>query len=160
MTTSVPQAQVFSYALPDVTRPKGIIRLAGSEQIRAMVQVVAPNGGETNLHSHGAMDSVYFVLKGRVRFYSDETTVLAELGPQEGLLMPHDCKYWFENAAEEPLELLQMVGFVPNVDRSSRTNYTPETNATVGTEYFDAGAPGVMPKKDASFSYKDSAKSF
>ena len=160
MTTSVPEAQVFSYSLPDVSRPKGIIRLCSTENIRGMVQVVAPNGGETNLHSHGAMDSVYFVLKGRVRFYSDETTVMAELGPQEGLLMPHDCKYWFENAAEEPLELLQVVGFVPNKDRTSRTNYTPETTATVGTEYFDAGGPGSTPKKDADSTYQESAKSF
>jgi mannose-6-phosphate isomerase-like protein (cupin superfamily) len=159
MANSEPEAQVFSYQLPDVSRPKGIVRLCKSDQTLGMVQVVSPNGGETNLHSHGGMDSVYFVLKGRVRFYSDETEILAELGPHEGVLIPHDFKYWFENAGEEPLELLQTVSFVPNVDRNSRKNFTPETKATVGTEYFNAGAPGETPRKDADATYEQSAKS-
>lgn len=153
MATSSPQAQVFSYQRPDVSRPKTIVRLCGGDVSMGMVQIVAPDGGETNLHSHGGMDSVYFVLKGRVRFYSDETEVLAELGPQEGVLIPHDYKYWFENAGQEPLEILQVIGYVPNVDRNSRTNYSPVTRATVGTEFFDAGKPGEAPKKDEAAFY-------
>jgi len=153
MAVSSPQAQVFSYQRPGVSKPKTIVRLCGGEVSMGIVQIVAPDGGETNLHSHGGMDSVYFVLKGRVRFYSSETDVLAELGPHEGVLIPHDYKYWFESVSDEPLEVLQVAAFVPNEDRNSRTNYSPVTTATVGTEFFDAGQPGEAPKKDPNASY-------
>jgi mannose-6-phosphate isomerase-like protein (cupin superfamily) len=148
MAASTPQAQVFSYQRPDLSRPKTIVRLCSGDVSMGFVQIVAKDGGETNLHSHGGMDSIYFVLKGRVRFYSSETEVLAELGPHEGLLMPHDCKYWFENVGDEPLEVLQMAAFVPNKDPNSRTNYSPITAATSATEFFDAGSPGEAATRD------------
>jgi mannose-6-phosphate isomerase-like protein (cupin superfamily) len=161
MAVSTPQAQVFSYQRPDVSRPKTIVRLCGGSVSMGIVQIVAKDGGETNLHSHGGMDSIYFVLKGRVRFYSSEKEVLAELGPHEGVLIPHDFKYWFENAGDEPLEVLQVAGFVPNKDPNSRTNYSPMTAATVGTEFFDAGAPGQAPRRDEEAVYdpKDTTSS-
>jgi mannose-6-phosphate isomerase-like protein (cupin superfamily) len=161
MAVSTPQAQVFSYQRPDVSRPKTIVRLCSGSVSMGIVQVVTKDGGETNLHSHGGMDSIYFVLKGRVRFYSSEKEVLAELGPHEGVLIPHDFKYWFENAGEEPLEVLQVAGFVPNKDPNSRTNFSPVTSATVGTEFFDAGAPGQAPRRDETAVYdpKDTTSS-
>ena len=153
MPAQEPQAQVFSYQKPDVSRPKGIVRLGKTDQISGNVQVVAANGGETNLHSHGGIDSVYFVLNGRVRFYSDVETVLAELGPSEGVVIPHDCKYWFENAGVEPLEILHVTASIPNVDRMHRVNYTQPTSATAGTEFFDAGGPGQVPTADPTSTY-------
>ena len=47
-------------------------------------------------------------MSGKVRFYSDETTVAGELGPMEGILIPRGVKYWFESVGDEPLEILQL----------------------------------------------------
>jgi mannose-6-phosphate isomerase-like protein (cupin superfamily) len=73
----------------------------------ATIQVVK-EGGETNLHAHPHLDGVWFVMSGRARFYSDEHTLAAELGPHEGILIPRGAKYWFESAGDEPLEIFQV----------------------------------------------------
>lgn len=104
-----PSAQMvpFRYSMPETDRPKKVVWLARTDRLFAAVQVVH-KGGETNLHSHAHLDGFWFVLSGRGRFYSDETTVACEVGPNEGVLIPRGVKYWFENAGEEPLELMQV----------------------------------------------------
>jgi hypothetical protein len=41
--------------------------------------------------------------------------VIAELGPNEGILLPGGARYWFEKVGPGDLELLQMIG----IERSS-----------------------------------------
>ena len=66
-------------------------------------------GGETRLHSHEHLDGMWMVLAGRARFYGDGDTLLGELEPFEGIMVPRNFKYWFECASEdEPLVLLQV----------------------------------------------------
>src|SRR5437868_4217777 len=100
--------KAFKYAKPDTgDRPKKVEWLARTDRISACVQVVN-KGGDNKHHSHGYLDGFWFVLKGRVRFYSDFNTLEAELGPNEGILIPRGVKYWFESASSEQLELLQI----------------------------------------------------
>jgi mannose-6-phosphate isomerase-like protein (cupin superfamily) len=113
----------------------------------AMVQVLA-EGGENNLHSHATLDGFWFVLKGRVRFYSDFTTVAAELGPLEGILVPRGAKYWFESASKEPLELLQVeCSEVPlpatqlRANSVDRVDYEPQKESMRTLSYTEAKAP-------------------
>src|SRR5262249_26302184 len=82
--------------------------LADADPIKVAVQVVK-DGGENNLHYHTNTDIVYFVLKGRVRFHGPEGKVYGEFGPNEGLVLPADSRYWFEKASTtEDLELFQI----------------------------------------------------
>jgi len=105
--TTLPKG-VFRYEPPPAgEKPRQIIWLSKTDRLFATVQVTR-KGGETNLHSHTHLDGFWFVLKGRVRFYSDETTVYAELGKNEGITVPRGQKYWFESVGEETLELLQV----------------------------------------------------
>jgi mannose-6-phosphate isomerase-like protein (cupin superfamily) len=101
--------RTFRYAPPDKTHARKVVWLGKTDRIFATVQVM-DKGGETNLHSHAHLDGFWFVLSGRVRFYSDETTLVAELGPREGIVVPRGVKYWFESAGDEVLELLQVEG--------------------------------------------------
>ncbi|HZU08108.1 MAG TPA: cupin domain-containing protein [Chloroflexota bacterium] len=129
MSNEVRPMEAFKYIRPAVDRPKTIVWLAKTDRLFATVQVIT-HGGETNLHAHSHLDGVWFVLRGRARFYSDLNTVAAELGEYEGILIPRGAKYWFESVGDEPLEILQVeCSDIPLRTHeelmADRTDYTP-----------------------------------
>lgn len=95
----------FKCIKPEFKKGKRVITLARTDRLWAGVQYVK-EGGENNLHSHSYMDGVYFVIKGRVRFYGDNDVVLGEAGPNEGFVISRGFRYWFESCGDEALELL------------------------------------------------------
>jgi mannose-6-phosphate isomerase-like protein (cupin superfamily) len=117
--------QPFKYEKPPIRegRGKGMTYLTKTDVVGLSVQRVA-EGGETNLHAHPGTDGIWFVLSGRARFYDGEDTVACELGPHEGVLVPHGVKYWFERAGEEDLEIMHITGQVPGA-KNERLNFTP-----------------------------------
>ena len=135
MTIPSPQAKVFRYEKPKLTRPKKVEVLARTDIMHAAVQIVR-EGGENNLHTHEHLDGVWFVLAGRARFYTDDDVVVADLGPKEGVLIPRHFRYWFESSGDEELEILQFEAS----DRSfsshkelldDRIDYTPRNPNTL-----------------------------
>ena len=116
-------AKVFKYESVDFEEGKGSVSLCRTDVVSAHVQILK-EGGDNNLHAHTGADGIWFVLGGCARVYEDEETVTAELRKHEGILIPHGVKYWFEQAGDEPLEIMHIVGRVPNV-KSERINYTP-----------------------------------
>jgi len=96
----------FRYARPDEERPKRIVGLARSDIMFCAVQVIR-EGGENNLHAHTGMDGLWFVLKGRARFYGEGHALIGEFGEHEGVFVPRNVPYWFESVGPEPLEILQ-----------------------------------------------------
>jgi mannose-6-phosphate isomerase-like protein (cupin superfamily) len=100
-------ATVFRYERPVLTRPKAVEVLCRSDLLVGIVQVLQ-RGGENNLHAHTNLDGFWFVLSGRVRFYTTDDHVIAELGPQEGILIPRHFPYWFESVGDEQAEILQV----------------------------------------------------
>ncbi|MEC7490887.1 MAG: cupin domain-containing protein [Pseudomonadota bacterium] len=120
------EAQVFRYARPDLKeKPRAITRLCMGDIMCALVQEIK-KGGETTLHSHTGMDGFYMVMAGRARFWGEEEKLIGEFGPQEGVYIPRDTKYWFESASEEePLQLLQIEAFTKE-KKNKYTSYTPQ----------------------------------
>ena len=128
--------KVFSYRAPAETpENRAFIPLVRSDTMIAMVQIIK-HGGEQELHSHGALDGCWFVLKGRAKFYGEGDVVIGDLGPHEGIFIPKNFLYWFEAVGDEPLELLQVESkdkTVPNTYFSPKTKdmgvgdvYSPE----------------------------------
>ena len=77
------------------------------------------------------------MLSGRLKFYSDETTLVGELGQYEGAIVPRGVKYWFETAGDEPVEVFQLecsdVPFTLDQARSDRKDYQgTKRNTTQG----------------------------
>lgn len=99
--------ELIKYTQPEVEHGKKVTWIAQTDRLIATIQTVR-EGGETNLHAHKSLDGIWWVLSGRARFYSDETTLFAEVGPSEGVLIPRGVKYWFESAGDEPLQLFQV----------------------------------------------------
>jgi mannose-6-phosphate isomerase-like protein (cupin superfamily) len=102
-----PSATVFRYETPTSTEAKAVVPLCRSSQVMASVQVLN-EGSANNLHAHPHLDGIYFVLRGRARFYTVGNQLIAELAQGEGVLVPRLCPYWFESCGGEQLELLQI----------------------------------------------------
>lgn len=129
-------AKVIRYIKPELDKVKGVVVLARSDIMLAAVQVVK-KGGETNLHSHSAMDGLWFVLKGRARFYGAEHALIGEFGPHEGVFIPRGVSYWFESSSDEVLEILQVESFAKGIP-STRTDFEPRKMSTKDFKVFQA----------------------
>jgi mannose-6-phosphate isomerase-like protein (cupin superfamily) len=121
------KVKTFNYQKPEaVGAGKGFVGLARTDIVKGVVQVVKKNGGENNLHYHKRMDSFWFVLKGRVRFYGPDDVLIGEFGPNEGTVTPRFSRYWFENAGDEDLELLQVAAYLPGATEGGRTDVSQQ----------------------------------
>ena len=117
----------FSFTPPDVDYPdndKLHIKLAGTDNCRAAIQILR-NGSDNNLHYHPNKDTIYMVLKGRIRFYGSGDRVLGEYGPNEGLLIPENARYWFKSLGDEEAWLLQFASFPKGAKASRRVDCEP-----------------------------------
>lgn len=100
-------AQPFQYNKKRSNKSKDVVPLCHSDLLKAAVQFIR-HGGENNLHSHTYRDGFFFVLAGRIRVYTTDDELIADLGPKEGILIPRGFPYWFESSGGEELELLQV----------------------------------------------------
>lgn len=98
-----------------------IVNLGRTDIVRGLVHVFK-SGGEGSLHYHTTIDSFWFVLKGKVRFYDKDDALLGEFATHEGLLMPRGARYWFEQVGDEALELLHVSAFSKSGAESGRTH--------------------------------------
>lgn len=132
--------QAFKYDNPSRDGGKTIVNLGQTDVVRGLVQVVKKGEGDNNLHIHTGMDSLWFVLKGRVRFYGEGDEVLGEYGAQEGLIMPRNNPYWFASVGDEDLELLQCVGYDRDV-KNERVDVAERKWEVNNTEHIDGRVP-------------------
>lgn len=124
------QPIAFKYTKPEITKDKTIARLCRSDIMYASVQVIA-RGGENNMHAHSAQDGFWMVMKGRAKFYGEGDVLIAELGPNEGVLIPRDVQYWFESSSSEILEILQ-VESIDKTIKNRRIDYQPRVEGRSG----------------------------
>jgi mannose-6-phosphate isomerase-like protein (cupin superfamily) len=102
---------VLRYRQPEeLRRSRNLLVLCKTDTMMAAVQVLK-NGGERKMHSHPNMDGLWFVLSGRAAFYGAGNELIAELGPNESVLIPRDAPYWFESIGDEICEILQVEAF-------------------------------------------------
>jgi len=114
--------QTFSYAKPAPNgHVKQIVNLFRGDLIKLSVQVVS-EGGENNLHYHTGGDNCWMVLRGGARFYGVGDKLIADLGPNEGILIPGGSRYWFEKTGSEDLEILQIVCKETRQSQTARIN--------------------------------------
>lgn len=134
--SEIKQMERFEFELPEresLHKGKGHRRLARTDLVRAEIQVVY-EGGETNLHSHSGNDGFWYVLGGSAIFYSDEDTIFAELGPNEGVLVPRGTPYWFKKGeGDEPLQIMHVAAQAQDT-KDTRTNYNARTEREVTVE--------------------------
>ena len=132
--TEVKQMWPIKYEAPEtLDKPKITVGLGRTDLLNVGVQIVAPRGGETNMHAHSGLDSCWFVLSGIARFYGYGDKLIAEAGKNEGVFIPKGTPYWFEAAGEERLEILHITA----ADKSAandRVDYAPPRERQAGME--------------------------
>jgi len=69
--------------------------LARSEQLGLSVTRYRAEGGENGLHSHPG-DSIWFLVEGAATFWAADSRLLAELKPNEGVMVPDAVPYRFQ----------------------------------------------------------------
>lgn len=110
---------------PLVSKGKISESLARGGMLGIGVQVVSPDGGETNLHSHPGVDSAWLVLDGQAAFYGEGERLVAELGRNELVFIPGGTPYWFKAGSDKPLVILHITARQPGTKGSSRVDYAP-----------------------------------
>lgn len=131
----------YHYEKPAAGTAKARVSLARTDLVNAVVQIVKKDGGENNMHYHTAIDTFWMVLKGRVRFYGPGDELIGEFGPMEGTVTPRYSRYWFENAGDEELELLQVAGSTRATDAApmgGRTDVSPQRFKVNSSERYSA----------------------
>ena len=86
---------------------KSTSRLCKTDLVQAAVKVFI-GGGENELHYHTGNDGFWMIREGRARFCGESGAVIAELGKNEGILIPRGFSYWFQIVGDEPLEVLHV----------------------------------------------------
>lgn len=150
---SSPKPEPVLYKTPVVQGKRGVVNIVRSETMIAQVQVFKPGAGELELHSHTAMDGLWFVLRGTARFYGENDDDAIEVGPHQAVFVPRDAPYWFENAGDDLLELLQVESIdrrIPNryvrhraIDTIERFERFTAEGALVSDVMVDRGDPGL-----------------
>lgn len=138
-------AQVYSYSKPELKHSKAVVVLGRTDTAYVNVQVVR-HGGENNLHSHPNKDGFWTVLRGRAKFYTTGDEAIADIGPMQGVVIPHGYPYWFESSGDEELEILQFEALSGiRADASEvpdRTDHEPVKSSYLTADHFDARSTG------------------
>ena len=123
----------FRYVKPNTAvEAKGFVPLAKGELLRTGVQIVRSKEGENKLHYHTNVETFWWVVKGRARFYGPGDVLLGDFGPGEGMITPRYSRYWFENRENDDLELLQLAASDLTGTFSGRTDTAPLLQWMIG----------------------------
>lgn len=69
--------------------------LARSDELGLSVSRYRAEGGENGLHSHPG-DSIWYVIEGEATFWAEDSVLLAELKPNDGIMVPDGARYRFQ----------------------------------------------------------------
>ena len=99
------EAQIFELKTPYLKEGRSTHLLARTDLMTVMIKYYN-EGGENTLHAHPTEDHVFVVLDGEATFYdkAEKATVLKK---GQGILIPKQCYYWFQNTGGKPLILLR-----------------------------------------------------
>ena len=123
--TSTAPFKVAKVHPPLVSKGKSSDSLGRLDILGLGVQVVSPDGGDTNLHSHPGMDSSWLVMDGSATFYTVNDRVIAELERNELIMIPAGAPYWFKANGDKPAVLLHVTAKVPGLKGKDRIDYQP-----------------------------------
>ena len=90
--------------------------LAATDDLTIRLKIYA-SGGENELHAHTSEDHSFMILQGSARFFGPDDEQI-ELGPYEGIMLPHGNLYKFFATSEEPLVMIRVGN--PNIKKQPK----------------------------------------
>ena len=109
-------AKVIRYEKPESKRDRRVVTFARTDSMMVFMQV-HKHSGESRLHKHPNTDAFWWVVRGKAAFHTTDHHLLAELGPEEGVLIPRDVPYYFNALGDDDLEILQLESFLRQGER-------------------------------------------
>jgi mannose-6-phosphate isomerase-like protein (cupin superfamily) len=109
-------ARVVRYETPELKRSRHVASFGRTDSMMVFMQILLKSG-ENSLHMHPNTDSFWWVVRGKAEFFTTDHELLAELGPEEGVMIPREYPYYFNAVSEEPLEILQIESFLRQGER-------------------------------------------
>jgi oxalate decarboxylase/phosphoglucose isomerase-like protein (cupin superfamily) len=99
------EARTFEIKTPLLTGGRSQMPLARTDLVTVMLNYYTP-GRKNTLHNHPGEDHIFVVLDGEVTFYDkeDKSTVVKK---GEGILIPGDWYYCFQNTGGKDLAMLR-----------------------------------------------------
>ena len=124
MAATAIKAQTFKLRTPLLKEGRLDTVLGESDLMQVRIKCYA-EGGENALHTHLAEDHTFVILQGKARF-SDREGVTAELGRNEGILLPRGAFYKFESCGDEPLVLLRVGANTEGRNKTDESRMGPD----------------------------------
>ena len=144
------QVHTFRYDAPVPNgRPKQLAWLVRRPAMHVAVQRVY-EGGENNLHYHTNVETIWWVLKGKCKFYGPGDVLIGEFNANEGVVTPRYSRYWFENGGDEDLELIQIAASDMTGHKSGRTDLAEKPKTWGQNKHFDEKSKEVAREADAA----------
>jgi mannose-6-phosphate isomerase-like protein (cupin superfamily) len=109
-------AKVIRYEKPESKRDRRVVTFARTDSMMVFMQV-HKHSGESRLHKHPNTDAFWWVVRWKAAFHTTDHNLLAELGPEEGVLIPRDVPYYFNALGDDDLEILQLESFLRQGER-------------------------------------------
>jgi mannose-6-phosphate isomerase-like protein (cupin superfamily) len=104
--TFIMESSTFKLKTPHITGGRSHIPLATTEHMSVGLNYYTP-GRKNKLHTHPGEDHIFVVMDGQATFYNKEhqPTVLSK---GEGILLPENHYYYFQNTGDGPLALFRV----------------------------------------------------
>jgi mannose-6-phosphate isomerase-like protein (cupin superfamily) len=145
-------ARVVRYEKPESKRDRHVVSFGRTDSMMVFMQVLLQSG-ESSLHKHPNTDSFWWVVRGKAAFYTTDHELLAELEPEQGVLLPRDYPYYFNAVGEDHLEILQIESFLRQGERLQTVHLEEDRvgdyEVTESGEYALAPPPLVAPSAEA-----------
>jgi mannose-6-phosphate isomerase-like protein (cupin superfamily) len=134
---------LFQVKGPLLAEGRTTTTLAATNDLTIQLKIYASEG-ENELHAHPGEDHSFIVLQGTVLFY-DQDGEMGNLGPNEGIMLPRGCFYWFHATSDEPLVMIRVgTPEAAKLDQPNRININgnpmhggSEENKSVPVKYLE-----------------------
>jgi mannose-6-phosphate isomerase-like protein (cupin superfamily) len=136
--STAPTGTYFSLRTPYLAEGRSNETVASTDQLAIRVKVYA-EGGENALHAHEQEDHAFVVLEGKATFYDDDGAA-REIGPYEGVMIPHGKYYRFESTGDQNLVLLRVGSGKPS---SGNDRVGPDGSMLEGRSSANNNTPAV-----------------
>lgn len=100
------EPQLFALKTRLPKKGRGSALMAATDRMWVTLKTYA-EGGENTLHSHPNEDHTFIILHGKATFFGPDG-VSVTFSRNEGIMLPHGCKYNFHAEPGEPLVLLRI----------------------------------------------------
>jgi mannose-6-phosphate isomerase-like protein (cupin superfamily) len=100
------EASTFKLKTPHITGGRSHIPLATTEHMSVGLNYYTP-GRKNKLHTHPGEDHIFVVMDGQATFYNKEHEPTV-LNRGEGIMLPENHYYYFQNTGAGPLALFRV----------------------------------------------------